>query len=295
MVRSSDAKEWRSFATKSLKKTDPRAYPREHLICFLTKRDLQEGEDLITQVKSRDLREWKFFCDRTLKKNDPRFYPEPYLRAFLEGTEPPPICEMIEDLPVIDKDALVARVKLAIKQGCPPLQGPRKDPQAFSAEFLRAWLYSITGHPAEWPDADAIYDQQKQEVDGQTSLMHLGQGLDFVSRADLISRCKNAVKMGAPPLVGRGRDPARYTNDELKAFLIKSVHLDSQGILEEINQGAIPMPIAPVKVKVEQPFWAGGFRAEGFNGRGQKRPWMQQRDQWQPQPQPQPRPTRRRF
>jgi len=40
-----------------------------------------------------------------------------------------------------------------------------------------------------------------------------------MSKGDLVTRCKMAVKLGAQPLEGYGRDPALYSEDDLRAYL----------------------------------------------------------------------------
>merc|ERR1712217_402099 len=42
---------------------------------------------------------------------------------------------------------------------------------------------------------------------------------DHIEKNDLVCRAKLAVKAGAPPLTGRGKDPDRYTPDDLKTYL----------------------------------------------------------------------------
>jgi len=47
----------------------------------------------------------------------------------------------------------------------------------------------------------------------------LVKDVDFVDKQELVLRVKMAVKAGGGPLVGKGRDPDRYNEDELRSHL----------------------------------------------------------------------------
>jgi len=217
-VKSRDVQAWRSFADRSLKKYDPGYYPAEYLVTFLAGGDLPEQESLVNEVKARDLDSWKAFCDATLKKYDPRHYPEQYLRAFLDGTEVPPIYLVSQDVGFLDKNSLVARTKLAMKQGAPPLPGHRKDPASFSEAELRGYLSGLAGTPPV-PGSVQVQPAEAPEAAPAACLWDLADSLISVDRNELISRSKLAVKLGAPPLTGAGKDPSRYSDEDLRSYL----------------------------------------------------------------------------
>merc|ERR1719343_1447637 len=97
------------------------------------------------------------------------------------------------------------------------------DPDAEPGAYLEAG-------DAEEYDPEAYDPEIPPEVEGEDG-EEAGFGEDAepppefseelagLSRAELIMRCKAAVKVGAPPLLGRGRDPAKYEDDELRMYL----------------------------------------------------------------------------
>lgn len=268
-VKASPTEAWRTFADQTLRKYDPSRYPTNYLVIFLTGGELPERDRIVNKVKTCEQEKWKVFCDKTLKKYDPRCYPDKYLSAFLDGDDPPPIYSITEDLMTIDKNDLVARTKLAMKQGAEPLVGRWKDPAMFSENDLRLYLYKASG---EEPPSDLVSESTaaRGPPDGVTNggpmgtagmqLSNVADNIDTVPRSELIQRAKAAVKMGAPALQGRGRDPARYSEEELVSYLTAVATGDHAGEESLVPPG---MPSS----RFEGPFQKGGRARGGKFGR----------------------------
>jgi len=93
----------------------------------------------------------------------------------------------------------------------------------------------------------------------------LASDLEEIDKEELVRRVKMAVKAGAGPLIGRGKDPERYSDDELRSHLrsnrfILAPHGAASGQAEMGDAG-------------EDGRAKGGGKAGGKGGKGGKGHW----------------------
>lgn len=260
-VKERDRAVWQVFCENTLGKHDPAVYPRRCLIAFLANKGTPLLEDLVGNLEDLDHHELVLCCKAAVKQGapplegrwkDPARYSEDELREYLhskcggswatDSKRGKPAFPPEPPLPFVKDGFAVLREPALEDEGRPPAAADPSRAQliaATKAADLRAWQAFCSAtlgrhDPAAYPThyLAAFVEGTGPPPPGGP----LGVDLAGFCAEELVLLCKAAVKEGSPPLEGdRGRDPSRYTREELLEYL-QSIRFEAEAQAEAMAE-----------------------------------------------------------
>lgn len=230
-VKEIDRRMWHAFCEGYLGKHDPAHYPRRCLIAFLSNQLPPTLQELMDNVEEFDKRELVLCCNAAVEQgasplefrgNDPSGYSEVELTEYLQNS-----CTGYDDdgrrtrWPCLHDRSKISNLAHAQLVGLVK-QCNYRPWHDFCNETLAK--YSPSAYPRHYLVAFLAGD-------GPLGVEGSADELSSLSKEELVSLCRAAMKDGAQPPVGRGKDPMRYTQGELLQYLQvhRSSKLDTPG------------------------------------------------------------------